>query len=176
MKKSNLFIHNIIIISLLIGLAISLLPIPYYFIEYGDNELSLDPSWVYAINHFKDLKLICGHNTFFTYGPLAKFIYPLENNIIIAYIVKIVLLSYDITVIHWLIKNHDNIFLFFLSILILIIFIDSSISFIVLTLLIMCLASFYEKHSFYNFSILCIFSSTLFLVKFDIAVMSANFG
>ena len=135
----------------------------------------LDDSWMYFINIAADKKFVFGKDVIFTYGPMGFLLYPLNvnNNIIICMLfVAITGVYFFYSLWHYIVVKQKSlngvavvlILLFFFRITEIRIYIFS-------VLMISGMLICDDEKPYFNFSLLCLITSFLWLVKFDIACL-----
>ena len=142
-------------------------------IYFFDTDYTLDSSWIYAFNNLNSLNLTCGKNLFFTYGPLGMLLNPIGNHILLSIFFTLIIYFIDCFIlISQFKKTKNNACIYLIVFLSLIYNINSPSTFIIFSLCVLSLGSIYSKHNYIFFIILCFLSSLLFLIKFDLAIVS----
>ena len=168
--KSTTTILYVIIFSFLYLFILTKLKFDIYFF---DTDNTLDYSWIYALNNLKSVNLVFGKNCFFTYGPLGMFLYPNGKSIIPSIIFTSSVYFLDCSILFSIFNKEKKFACIYLFAFASIIFnINSYSIFIIFSLCIVSLGVIHAKHNYIYFFILCLLSSILFLIKFDLAILS----
>ena len=142
---------------------------------FDNTGYTLDASWIYALNHLDQMGSVSGKNLFFTYGPLGYLLYPLGKNLIPSIIFAGVLSAFDFYALFKLINKQENSVINALLLGSLSLFVETESSFVIFSLLLMCVTAFRFKKGAFSFGLLCLTTALLTLVKFDLAVVSGLF-
>lgn len=175
LRKNKKTIKTILYIIVCVILLTGILPV--YPKEGG---WGLDPSWCYLINIANEKNIIFGKDIFFTYGPLGFITanWGISSNQHIYYLFLSSFFLYDSFALYNLLLKDSNksfYFILFTSIISHNTFlspIDTPILFIIFSIYLMTFMAIKKKYSTIHFFILCICAALMWMIKFDLAVLS----
>ncbi|MDD6826019.1 MAG: hypothetical protein PUE12_07915 [Oscillospiraceae bacterium] len=175
LRKNKKTIRTTLYIIMYIIILTAILPI--YLKEGG---WGLDPSWRYLINIAHEKNIIFGKDVFFTYGPLGFITanWGVSSNQHIYYLFLSSFFLYDSFALYYLLLKDSNKSFYFILFATIISYntflspIETPILFLIFSMYLMTFMAIKKKYSTIHFLILCICAALMWMIKFDIAVLS----